>query len=170
MPNAQAQRRRRRTQPRRQEQNRRSLQRPVRLWSVRAPKEPPCPPPHRTRVPAVRHGRAARPQAPASRPPSGRTRAPAARHQRRARWQAPVSDPADRHQATSYCRPVNEAGAEGPKDRRATKGAGTSLRQAGDLPESLTAKLSDRHRRSQGWNSEKARPPVPVRWSAWLGP
>ena len=30
-------------------------------------------------------------------------------------------------------------------------------------------KLSDRHRRSQAWSTEKSRPPVPVRWSAWLG-
>ena len=31
------------------------------------------------------------------------------------------------------------------------------------------SKLSDGQRRSQGRNSELARPPMPVRWSAWLG-
>ena len=31
------------------------------------------------------------------------------------------------------------------------------------------AKLSDRHRRSQAWDTQKTRMPVPVRWSAWLG-
>ena len=31
-------------------------------------------------------------------------------------------------------------------------------------------KLSDRHRRSQACQAEKSRPPVPVRWSALLGP
>ena len=30
-------------------------------------------------------------------------------------------------------------------------------------------KLSDRHRRGQAWNTQTGCPPVPVRWSAWLG-
>ena len=32
------------------------------------------------------------------------------------------------------------------------------------------SKLSDRHRRGKTKRSEVAPPPVPVRWSAWLGP
>ena len=57
-----------------------------------------------------------------------------------------------------------DSGNEGNGDRRALEAPhGTGLLGPNE------SKLSDRHRRGQAWNSKKSRPPVPVRWSAWLG-
>ena len=69
-----------------------------------------------------------------------------------------------------------------PKANRdcGTNGSGRALRTNGSGPAigephardsgPNELKLSDRHRRRKAWDAKRTGTPVPVRWSAWLGP